>query len=62
MFQITQDEYKKLQKMTSDPVVVVCSKRKKSGGKTYWCAENAAFHRVIAMIRGENLNEKEFSE
>lgn len=54
MIQISKEEFLQLQQRVSNPCVVICSKRKRSGGKTYWCAENAEYLRVINELRSAN--------
>ena len=56
MFLITKDEAAELLKRYPTAFLTICSKRKRSGGKTYWCAENAAYHRFIEELRkNENI-------
>jgi hypothetical protein len=50
MFPITSEECALLHeafKKSDDNCVIICSKRKRSGGKTYLCFENSEYHKFI---------------
>lgn len=53
MFLITKEEAAELLKKYPNAYLTICSKRKRSGGKTYWCAENYEYHRLIDELREE---------
>lgn len=53
MFLITKEEAAELLKRYPNAYLTICSKRKRSGGKTYWCAENNEYHRLIDELREE---------
>ena len=55
MFPVTKDEATALFKAYPDKPITICSKRKKSSGKTYWCSENAAYKTFIAKMRESSL-------
>ena len=57
MFLITKEEAAELLKRYPNAYLTICSKRKWSGGKTYWCAENNEYHRLIDELR-EELNKE----
>ena len=57
MFLITKEEAAELLKRYPNAYLTICSKRKRSGGKTYWCAENNEHHRLIDELR-EELNKE----
>lgn len=54
MFLIYKDEAAKLLKRYPNAFLTVCSKRKRSGGKTYWCAENSEYHKFIDDLRNNS--------
>lgn len=54
MFPITSEECALLHeafKKSDDNCVIICSKRKRSGGKTYLCFENSEYHKFIDDLR-----------
>lgn len=54
MFPITAKENQLLReafKNIDDNCVIICSKRKRSGGKTYLCFENSEYHKFIDDLR-----------
>lgn len=55
MFKITKEEFEKLTAKFGSPYVTICSKRKKNGGKTYWCAENDEYHYFIDKLRENKM-------
>lgn len=54
MFIIHKEEAEALRNKYPNAFITICSKRKRSGGKTYWCAENAEYHRFIDKMRKNN--------
>lgn len=59
MFLIYKDEAAALFKRYPDACLTICSKRKRSGGKTYWCAEDIKYHNFINELRNQNREVKE---
>ena len=55
MFIIHKNEAEALRNKYPDAFITTCSKRKRSGGKTYWCAENAEYHKFIDELRNKNF-------
>ena len=54
MFIIHKNEAEALRNKYPDAFITICSKRKRSGGKTYWCAENTEYHKFIDELRNKN--------
>lgn len=59
MFLVYKEEAAALFKRFPDACITICSKRKRSGGKTYWCAEDSKYHMFINDLREQNKEEKE---
>ena len=51
MFLIHKEEAEALRAKYPNAYITICSKRKRSGGKTYWCAENTEYHKFIDNLR-----------
>lgn len=51
MFLIHKEEAEALRAKYPNAFITICSKRKNSGGKTYWCAENTEYHKFIDNLR-----------
>lgn len=57
LFIITKEEAARIYKIYPNADITICSKRKKCGGKTYWCSEDPEYKKIINDIRSCAIKE-----
>lgn len=56
LFIITKEEAAQIYKIYPNADITICSKRKRCGGKTYWCSEDTEYKKIINDLRN-NVNQ-----